>query len=63
MESSKKVGYILVQEFGSISTDTKVDCGADVSYFFYSVVVDGKSRESTMAFSRVFITVPAGNSG
>uniref|UniRef100_A0A673AV72 Nuclear RNA export factor 1 n=1 Tax=Sphaeramia orbicularis TaxID=375764 RepID=A0A673AV72_9TELE len=25
--------------------------------------VDGKSRESTMAFSRVFITVPAGNSG
>uniref|UniRef100_A0A8C5E130 Nuclear RNA export factor 1 n=1 Tax=Gouania willdenowi TaxID=441366 RepID=A0A8C5E130_GOUWI len=24
---------------------------------------DGKSRESTMAFSRVFITVPAGNSG
>ncbi|KAM4621739.1 nuclear RNA export factor 1 [Polymixia lowei] len=25
--------------------------------------VDGKSRDSTMAFSRVFVTVPAGNSG
>ncbi|KAM3842983.1 nuclear RNA export factor 1-like [Diretmus argenteus] len=25
--------------------------------------VDGKSRDSTMAFSRVFITVPSGNSG
>lgn len=29
----------------------------------FSVAVDGKSRDSTMAFSRVFITVPAGNSG
>lgn len=25
--------------------------------------VDGKSRDSTMAFSRVFVTIPAGNSG
>ncbi|KAJ3580746.1 hypothetical protein NHX12_028157 [Muraenolepis orangiensis] len=25
--------------------------------------VEGKSRDSTMAFSRVFVTVPAGNSG
>uniref|UniRef100_H2UBW5 Nuclear RNA export factor 1 n=1 Tax=Takifugu rubripes TaxID=31033 RepID=H2UBW5_TAKRU len=30
----------------------------------YTVIaVDAKSRESTMAFSRVFITVPAGNTG
>lgn len=29
----------------------------------FSVAVDGKSRESTMAFSRVYITVPAGNTG
>uniref|UniRef100_A0A3B3ZN29 Nuclear RNA export factor 1 n=1 Tax=Periophthalmus magnuspinnatus TaxID=409849 RepID=A0A3B3ZN29_9GOBI len=28
----------------------------------FKEVVDGKSREPTMAFSRVFITVPAGNS-
>uniref|UniRef100_A0A8C5B4T4 Nuclear RNA export factor 1a n=1 Tax=Gadus morhua TaxID=8049 RepID=A0A8C5B4T4_GADMO len=30
---------------------------------FSSVTVEGKSRDSTMAFSRVFVTVPAGNSG
>uniref|UniRef100_A0A8C5G4V8 Nuclear RNA export factor 1 n=1 Tax=Gouania willdenowi TaxID=441366 RepID=A0A8C5G4V8_GOUWI len=36
----------------------------DVSWLLlFPVVADGKSRESTMAFSRVFITVPAGNSG
>uniref|UniRef100_A0A8D3C8Y3 Nuclear RNA export factor 1a n=1 Tax=Scophthalmus maximus TaxID=52904 RepID=A0A8D3C8Y3_SCOMX len=30
----------------------------------YTVIaVDGKSRDSTMAFSRVFVTVPAGGSG
>uniref|UniRef100_A0A7N8YMZ1 Nuclear RNA export factor 1a n=1 Tax=Mastacembelus armatus TaxID=205130 RepID=A0A7N8YMZ1_9TELE len=34
-----------------------------VSGVFKEVAVDGKSRDSTMAFSRVFITVPAGNSG
>ena len=30
---------------------------------FLSVTVEGKSRDCTMAFSRVFVTVPAGNSG
>uniref|UniRef100_A0A8C2Z4B7 Nuclear RNA export factor 1a n=1 Tax=Cyclopterus lumpus TaxID=8103 RepID=A0A8C2Z4B7_CYCLU len=34
-----------------------------LSGVFKEVAVDGKSRESTMAFSRVFVTVPAGNSG
>uniref|UniRef100_A0A672FST2 TAP-C domain-containing protein n=1 Tax=Salarias fasciatus TaxID=181472 RepID=A0A672FST2_SALFA len=34
-----------------------------INHVCFSVAVDGKSRESTMAFSRVFITVPAGNSG
>nr|XP_049600100.1 nuclear RNA export factor 1 isoform X3 [Syngnathus scovelli] len=34
-----------------------------VSGVFKEVAVNGKSRDSTMAFSRVFITVPAGNSG
>lgn len=39
------------------------DFVAYVSFVCFSVVLDGKSRESTMAFSRVFVTVPAGNSG
>lgn len=30
---------------------------------FFSVAVDAKSRESTVAFSRMFITVPAENTG
>ncbi|XP_061581551.1 nuclear RNA export factor 1 isoform X1 [Cololabis saira] len=46
-----------------VNTYTNTLLSFTVSGVFKEVVVDGKSRESTMAFSRVFITVPAGNSG
>ncbi|XP_047210062.1 nuclear RNA export factor 1 isoform X2 [Girardinichthys multiradiatus] len=46
-----------------VNTYTNTLLSFTVSGIFKEVVVDGKSRESTMAFSRVFITVPAGNSG
>ncbi|XP_047441150.1 nuclear RNA export factor 1 isoform X1 [Mugil cephalus] len=46
-----------------VNTCTNTLLSFTVSGVFKEVVVDGKSRESTMAFSRVFVTVPAGNSG
>lgn len=46
-----------------VNTYTNTLLSFTVSGVFKEVVVDGKSRESTMAFSRVFITVPAGTSG
>uniref|UniRef100_A0A672FQ39 Nuclear RNA export factor 1 n=1 Tax=Salarias fasciatus TaxID=181472 RepID=A0A672FQ39_SALFA len=46
-----------------VNTYTNTLLSFTVSGVFKEVAVDGKSRESTMAFSRVFITVPAGNSG
>ncbi|XP_041653355.1 nuclear RNA export factor 1 isoform X2 [Cheilinus undulatus] len=46
-----------------VNTYTNTLLSFTVSGVFKEVVVDGKSRESTMAFSRVFITVPAGGSG
>ncbi|XP_022071111.1 nuclear RNA export factor 1 [Acanthochromis polyacanthus] len=46
-----------------VNTYTNTLLSFTVSGVFKEVVVDGKSRESTMAFSRVFVTVPAGNSG
>ncbi|XP_013861347.1 nuclear RNA export factor 1 isoform X2 [Austrofundulus limnaeus] len=46
-----------------VNTYTNTLLSFTVSGVFKEVVVDGKSRESTMAFSRVFITVPAGSSG
>ncbi|XP_033830055.1 nuclear RNA export factor 1 isoform X1 [Periophthalmus magnuspinnatus] len=46
-----------------VNTYTNTLLTFTVSGVFKEVVVDGKSREPTMAFSRVFITVPAGNSG
>ncbi|XP_034739334.1 nuclear RNA export factor 1 isoform X2 [Etheostoma cragini] len=46
-----------------VNTYTNTLLSFTVSGVFKEVVADGKSRESTMAFSRVFITVPAGNSG
>uniref|UniRef100_A0A7N6A2Q5 Nuclear RNA export factor 1 n=1 Tax=Anabas testudineus TaxID=64144 RepID=A0A7N6A2Q5_ANATE len=46
-----------------VNTYTNTLLSFTVSGVFKEVAVDGKSRDSTMAFSRVFITVPAGNSG
>uniref|UniRef100_A0A8C2XHT6 Nuclear RNA export factor 1a n=1 Tax=Cyclopterus lumpus TaxID=8103 RepID=A0A8C2XHT6_CYCLU len=46
-----------------VNTFTNTLLSFTVSGVFKEVAVDGKSRESTMAFSRVFVTVPAGNSG
>uniref|UniRef100_A0A8C7ZLB7 Nuclear RNA export factor 1a n=1 Tax=Oryzias sinensis TaxID=183150 RepID=A0A8C7ZLB7_9TELE len=46
-----------------VNTCTNTLLSFTIGGVFKEVVVDGKSRESTMAFSRVFITVPAGNSG
>ncbi|TMS17750.1 Nuclear RNA export factor 1 [Larimichthys crocea] len=46
-----------------VNTYTNTLLSFTVSGVFKEVAVDGKSRESTMAFSRVFITVPAGNTG
>ncbi|XP_053735741.1 nuclear RNA export factor 1 isoform X2 [Synchiropus splendidus] len=46
-----------------VNTFTNTLLSFTVSGVFKEVAVDGKSRDSTMAFSRVFITVPAGNSG
>ncbi|XP_008325091.1 nuclear RNA export factor 1 isoform X2 [Cynoglossus semilaevis] len=46
-----------------VNTYTNTLLSFTVSGVFKEVAVDGKSRDSTMAFSRVFITVPAGGSG
>uniref|UniRef100_A0A8C4DW91 Nuclear RNA export factor 1a n=1 Tax=Dicentrarchus labrax TaxID=13489 RepID=A0A8C4DW91_DICLA len=46
-----------------VNTYTNTLLSFTVSGVFKEVAVDGKSRESTMAFSRVFITVPAGSTG
>ncbi|XP_073342851.1 nuclear RNA export factor 1 isoform X2 [Pagrus major] len=46
-----------------VNTYTNTLLSFTVSGVFKEVAVDGKSRESTMAFSRVFVTVPAGNTG
>ncbi|XP_061786326.1 nuclear RNA export factor 1 isoform X1 [Nerophis lumbriciformis] len=46
-----------------VNTYTNTLLSFTVSGVFKEVAVNGKSRDSTMAFSRVFITVPAGNSG
>eukprot|EP00066_Takifugu_rubripes_P019544 XP_011608810.1 PREDICTED: nuclear RNA export factor 1 isoform X1 [Takifugu rubripes] len=46
-----------------VNTYTHTLLAFTVSGIFKEVAVDAKSRESTMAFSRVFITVPAGNTG
>ncbi|XP_068181363.1 nuclear RNA export factor 1 isoform X2 [Antennarius striatus] len=46
-----------------VNTCTNTLLSFTISGIFKEVVVDGKSRESTMAFSRVFITVPVGNNG
>ncbi|XP_033992990.1 nuclear RNA export factor 1 isoform X2 [Trematomus bernacchii] len=46
-----------------VNTFTNTLLSFTVSGVFKEVAVDGKSRESTMAFSRVFVTVPAGNNG
>uniref|UniRef100_A0A8C6L206 Nuclear RNA export factor 3 n=1 Tax=Nothobranchius furzeri TaxID=105023 RepID=A0A8C6L206_NOTFU len=46
-----------------VNTYTNMLLSFTVSGVFKEVVVDGKSRESTMAFFRVLITVPAGTSG
>ncbi|XP_034037020.1 nuclear RNA export factor 1 [Thalassophryne amazonica] len=46
-----------------VNTYTNTLLSFTVNGFFKEVAVDGKSRDSTLAFSRVFITVPAGNSG
>uniref|UniRef100_A0A1A8KPB9 Nuclear RNA export factor 1 n=1 Tax=Nothobranchius kuhntae TaxID=321403 RepID=A0A1A8KPB9_NOTKU len=46
-----------------VNTYTNTLLSFTVSGVFKEVVVDGKSRESTMAFFRVLITVPAGTSG
>lgn len=48
--------------FSSTANMSGVVFGANLCRVFL-VAVDGKSRESTMAFSRVFVTVPAGNTG
>ncbi|XP_061691154.1 nuclear RNA export factor 1 isoform X1 [Syngnathoides biaculeatus] len=46
-----------------VNTYTNTLLSFTVSGVFKEVAVNGKSRDSTMAFSRIFITVPAGNSG
>uniref|UniRef100_A0A8D3CXQ0 Nuclear RNA export factor 1a n=1 Tax=Scophthalmus maximus TaxID=52904 RepID=A0A8D3CXQ0_SCOMX len=46
-----------------VNTYTNTLLSFTVSGVFKEVAVDGKSRDSTMAFSRVFVTVPAGGSG
>nr|XP_043897071.1 nuclear RNA export factor 1 isoform X1 [Solea senegalensis] len=46
-----------------VNTCTNTLLSFTVSGVFKEVAVDGKSRDSTMAFSRVFVTVPAGGSG
>ncbi|XP_037635937.1 nuclear RNA export factor 1 isoform X3 [Sebastes umbrosus] len=46
-----------------VNTFTNTLLSFTVSGVFKEVAVDGKSRESTMAFSRSLITVPSGNSG
>ncbi|XP_077388057.1 nuclear RNA export factor 1 isoform X1 [Festucalex cinctus] len=46
-----------------VNTYTNTLLSFTVSGVFKEVAVNGKSRDSTMAFSRVFVTVPAGNSG
>uniref|UniRef100_A0A665XE68 Zgc:153681 n=1 Tax=Echeneis naucrates TaxID=173247 RepID=A0A665XE68_ECHNA len=46
-----------------VNTYTNTLLSFTVSGVFKEVAVDGKSRDSTMAFSRVLITVPAGGSG
>ncbi|XP_062249896.1 nuclear RNA export factor 1 isoform X1 [Platichthys flesus] len=46
-----------------VNTYTNTLLSFTVSGVFKEVAVDGKSRDSTMAFSRVFITVPAGGTG
>ncbi|TNN40148.1 Nuclear RNA export factor 1 [Liparis tanakae] len=46
-----------------VNTFTNTLLSFTVSGVFKEVAVDGKSRESTMAFSRVYVTVPAGNAG
>ncbi|XP_057706544.1 nuclear RNA export factor 1 isoform X1 [Corythoichthys intestinalis] len=46
-----------------VNTYTNTLLSFTVSGVFKEVAVNGKSRDSTMAFSRVFITVPAGNAG
>ncbi|KAK2904258.1 hypothetical protein Q8A73_010915 [Channa argus] len=46
-----------------VNTYTNMLLSFTVNGVFKEVAVDGKSRDSTMAFSRVFITVPAGTSG
>ncbi|XP_075902492.1 nuclear RNA export factor 1 isoform X2 [Nelusetta ayraudi] len=46
-----------------VNTYTNTLLSFTVSGIFKEVAVDGKSRESTMAFSRVLITVPAGSTG
>lgn len=49
--------------FSTTANISGVDFVTNLGHVFFSVAVDGKSRESTMAFSRVFITVPAGSTG
>ncbi|KAM9376627.1 nuclear RNA export factor 1 [Pholidichthys leucotaenia] len=46
-----------------VNTYTNTLLSFTVSGVFKEVAVDSKSRESTMAFSRIFITIPAGSSG
>ncbi|XP_037117007.1 nuclear RNA export factor 1 isoform X1 [Syngnathus acus] len=46
-----------------VNTYTNTLLSFTISGVFKEVAVNGKSRDSTMAFSRVFVTVPAGNSG
>ncbi|XP_076015673.1 nuclear RNA export factor 1 [Genypterus blacodes] len=46
-----------------VNTYTNTLLSFTVSGVFKEVAVDGKSRDSTLAFSRVFVTVPAGGPG
>uniref|UniRef100_A0A7N6A7E8 Nuclear RNA export factor 1 n=1 Tax=Anabas testudineus TaxID=64144 RepID=A0A7N6A7E8_ANATE len=50
-------------DIASFTVDIYANFVNNLCHVCFSVAVDGKSRDSTMAFSRVFITVPAGNSG
>lgn len=62
VESSKKVSYFIFIFF-MWKTSSMLPLLFPNLCCILSVAVDGKSRESTMAFSRVLITVPAGNTG